>query len=503
MYGELSKASTTQAKLQAQGGIHKAVSIDSAESSIKAATQKGAVTEQAAQLAGGGEGGKKIADAIKNASADGADLMAAGIIRAAQNLGAAQSGAKTASDMEAVLAHGGKEQYIADKVSASTFKETSEAKQAQIYDNQDMMNKRVAGYLKNYGGAAREERVQNLVEQGILEEGSTGKSFKATTGKKARRAWAEASAGAMNKGMNVMFSGERVNLSQDMATGETLANIDGSTREVQGHSYQTNAAWKVAEKLFPNDIEQQKAYVEGQQMSKEVSQNWGTSTLSAASVRMLDIMGIKPTDENRETMQYVIMSVSGAAVTVAGKGIQEIKQRYNNAKNGKFTAKEDFTYTDSKGKIQDIKAGTNLDIPQDELEHFNENYRDKVSARKGKAGQSWESMKEKLESVSPFSGKEKTNKSSTSKKDNKNPNTPSDKSQRTTEQPQKTTRHDNSLINETLLDSDTPPSSKNDYNTKNFKNQTSDMPKTQFFTIETILYLMLKSYKSQICLSLS
>jgi hypothetical protein len=473
MYGEMSRASTTQAKIEAQGGIHKAVAVDSAESTIKAATQKGAVSEQAAQLAGGGEDGKKIAEAIKNGSAEGADLLAAGIVRAAQDLGAAQSGARTASDIEAVSAHGSKEQYIADKASASTFRETSEAKQAQIYDDQEMMNKRVEGYLKNYGGAAREERVQHLVEQGILEEGSTGESFQATTGKKARRAWAEAGAGAMNRDTNVMLSGERVNLSQDMATGKTLANIDGSTREAQGHSYETNAAWRAAEKLFPNNVEAQKAYVEGQQMSKEVTRNWGTGALSAASVKVLESMGIESTDENREMMQDVLMGMGGAAATATGAGMTEAVQRFKNVKNGKFTAKEDFTYTDSNGKSQEIKKGTNLDISQNELEDFKEKYGDKVSARKGNVGQGIETIRDSGAKVKNklFDSRTPEDKSK-QKNNNDSQNNSSDSS---TDKPQNTAKHDNSLLNEISQVSDSSlPNGNNDYTTKEGLSQAKD-----------------------------
>ena len=223
MYGEMSHASTTQAKLEAQGGIHKAVAVDSAESTIKAATQKGAVAEQAAQLAGGGEDGKKIAEAIKNGSAEGADLLAAGIVRAAQNLGAAQSGARTASDMSQIRETGGKDAFVeAARIEGGKRGVESKVQNIDLLDqekSQNFVNDIDKNVLQRVSPQERKILVERMKDAGMLTENSTPENLIATSGEKFALAQARLSAGAMNRSERFAIGDTSINAVRDVATG--------------------------------------------------------------------------------------------------------------------------------------------------------------------------------------------------------------------------------------------------------------------------------------------
>ncbi len=232
---------------------------------------------------------------------------------------------KTGSDKVAIESHGGAEQFIKDKKSDTIFKETASAKQAQIYDSQDMMDKRIAGIFKHKSGEERNELAQKMIKQGLLEEGSTGDDYTATTGTKARKAWATAGAGAMNRDTTVMIGDERMNLSQDMTTGNTLANIDSSTSERTGHQLDTNAAWKLAQTRYPGDIDKQKQFVAMQQYLHENWKTKGTSLLAAGQVKAMEMMGIEDTPENREMFEQAELIVGGtAAAVLANMGIKKV-----------------------------------------------------------------------------------------------------------------------------------------------------------------------------------
>ena len=232
MYGEMSRAATTQAKIEAQGGIHKAAAVDSAESTIKAATQKGAVSEQAAQLAGGGEDGKKIAEAIKNGSAEGADLLAAGIVRAAQELGAAQSGARTASDMSQIREIGGKEAFIeAASVEGAKRGVTSKVQNIDV-GSEEVANKQVQGILSTTKTEDRQKVLDSLKNFGMVTEDSTLEHVQATSGAQFIKGKAAASAATMSKDDRLSIAGYTYSLSTDSTTGDTrveATNAQGLT----------------------------------------------------------------------------------------------------------------------------------------------------------------------------------------------------------------------------------------------------------------------------------
>ena len=468
MYGELSKASTTQAKLQAQGGIHKAVSIDSAESSIKAATQKGAVTEQAAQLAGGGEGGKKIADAIKNASADGADLMAAGIIRAAQNLGAAQSGAKTVSDMNQVKETGGKEAFIeAASVEGAKRGATSKVQNIDLGDA-DNANKQVQGILSTTKTQDRQKVLNSLKNFGMVTEDSTLDNVQATSGTQFLKGKAAAAAATMSRDDRLSFAGYSYHLSTDSTTGDTRVEATNAQGLTTGRYVHDKTGVKV-----DNPI---------QMMQSKV----GIDTTDTYTGQ--DINGDGSPDGLGSIAGNMAIDIAAASTAY---GTYKFADKVS---GGKLSKTEDIIKHKAKG---DVKVGNDWydkeDIPiLKESGIISEDKDGKYHYTEGKSYKEGRTLiQDSLSRPTVSAGAFQT--PQTNRPINTTTNT--------------TTNSVNPDIDDSLknsLDSDTAlPNGNDNYNTKNFKNQTNVLVQKLNFTIETILYLTLKSYKSQIYLSLS
>jgi hypothetical protein len=95
-------------------------------------------------------------------------------------------------------------------------------------------------------------------------------------------------------------------------------------------------------------------------------------------------------------MENVLLAVGGGAGTAT---ITEVGQRFRNAKNGKYTAKEDFTYHDHEGNSREVKKGEHLNIPEGQRKSFKENYGDKVKARAGSIGGLSRGSADKLEKL--------------------------------------------------------------------------------------------------------
>jgi hypothetical protein len=248
MYGELSKASTTQAKIEAQGGIHKAVTVDTAESFIKAGMQKGSVAQQAAELAGGGAEGTKIAEAIKNGSAEGADLLSAGIIRAAQSLGGAQSGAKTRGDMKNIEMTGGEEAFIQSAgVEGGKKGIVAKTQNIDLLDqekSQNYINDIDSQVLQHQSDEKRQTSVDRMKSAGMITQDSTVNDLNATSGETFAFAQAKLAAGAMDRSERFAIGGTSINAVRDTETGHARIESNSGNTFSDGdqvnHNYGVN-----------------------------------------------------------------------------------------------------------------------------------------------------------------------------------------------------------------------------------------------------------------------
>ena len=148
-------------------------------------------------------------------------------------------GSKTASDLKAVEAHGGSEQFISDKSGSTLSRETVEATAAQAFGKDDIMNKKAALAIDDVKGRegvkAASELVDSMTKQGILKEGSTLDKYEATTDDEARVAWAQSKAGAMESDEKVMLGKYKGNISQNLTSGEGVATMDASNSVAIGN----------------------------------------------------------------------------------------------------------------------------------------------------------------------------------------------------------------------------------------------------------------------------
>ena len=154
-----------------------------------------------------------------------------------RSVSGALAGGKAAGDIVGVEAHSGTDQYIKDKAGVALSKETTEAVAAQSFDKEDIMKKKAQAVLDSASLTTQKDKqnmLETMINEGILEEGSTVDNLKPVTGARARKAWAAAKAGAMESDERLMIGDDRVNISQNLKTGQARANIDGTTVNKQG-----------------------------------------------------------------------------------------------------------------------------------------------------------------------------------------------------------------------------------------------------------------------------
>lgn len=227
LYGEKSKALSTQAKIDAQGGVDKAVGLDVADSTVKASMQKGGTEEQVKQLLMDPKAGKseseaeKISKALGEGGATAANLISAGIVRSASALASAQSGAKMAGDLSTIKATGGKDSYIqASSVEGAKRGATSKVQ------NIDMGNKEnsqgvAEGILRTTRASDRGAVLESMKDFGMVTKDSTLDNVQATTGKQFLAGKAAAAAATMSKDDRLSFAGYSYHVATDSTSGRT------------------------------------------------------------------------------------------------------------------------------------------------------------------------------------------------------------------------------------------------------------------------------------------
>ncbi|MFA6692049.1 MAG: NlpC/P60 family protein, partial [Saccharofermentanales bacterium] len=230
LYGEQSKALSTDAKIGAQGGVEEAVKTDTMESTMKAASQKGAVTEQAQQLLESTGVSKEDASSIIEGMTKGgeiaANMIANGITGAAANLAAAQSGAKTAGDLASVGEYKDKEAFIKASERDAIDRTTKSRIMSEIAESPEKLNKIVAEEKAQMAHAEKlEEYLADGQKYGFLDaEGN------ATKGNDWVRGRAAFSASGMNKNEHGVIGGVRVGTAFNAMTGEAITDINGVRR---------------------------------------------------------------------------------------------------------------------------------------------------------------------------------------------------------------------------------------------------------------------------------
>ncbi len=227
-YGALSQSLSTEAKIEKQDGVAKAVHIDTTEATMKAATQANVLDKTLKE--GGAE--KGLESSVK-------DLSTA-IDNLAQKDGTLASG-KVASDFATIEAHG---DNYAKNVSGKAFKSARvDALQSEMYDekNKDKLQTTfndMANRIFDTNEGTPDQKAQATAQfmKDAHDKGIIDKKGSVTTGNDARKAWAEMEAGAASADSRFMLGSNRFNVSRDMSTGNALVNVDGSTTNKQGSS---------------------------------------------------------------------------------------------------------------------------------------------------------------------------------------------------------------------------------------------------------------------------
>ncbi len=375
---------------------------------------------------GGEEAAKKMAESLS----EGAKLdMNLSAIDGAGILSGTMAGAKTASDLKAVDAHGGSEQYISDKSGSTYSKEITEATAAQSFDKPDMMNKKAGIIIESrrsaMGDAAAEKITASMVEQGILEEGSTSKDFTATTGDKARKAYAQSKAGAMESDEKLMIDDSKVNVSQNLTSGKGVATFDSANTSVTGTQHTskvTDAATKnlqdsaEANGLSPDEIKQQ---MEQTKANVNVANKLETGLAATVINGRVGKDGIVASEENGGTKDSSFlaehideMAIATGATMLGATGLaglnkyskivqpEKIAMSEKDMTSRGFTPNENGDMVGKNGNIVTQKDGKFYDESGDVMKKDNPKYQNGIVKRGYDASVS--KTGDLLSSVSPF-----------------------------------------------------------------------------------------------------
>ncbi len=210
MYGEMSQQQSTQAKLDAQGGVEGAVHTDVTDAQIKAKTQAEVLD---AQLK---EGGAK--DGLLTKSADDLSKAADKLAQTAGTL----AGGKTAADMKTIDEHDGSDKYIKAQERTAIEKATHSALASEFADNKEAKNRQIAEERAQYKAAGKEEEyLKDGKKYGFLDSnGNATDDAEAWV-----RGRATMTAAAMSKHEQGFISGSRMNTVTNPLTGESITNV--------------------------------------------------------------------------------------------------------------------------------------------------------------------------------------------------------------------------------------------------------------------------------------
>ncbi|WP_152184388.1 hypothetical protein [Sulfurimonas indica] len=368
MYGEMSKQQSTAAKIKTQGGVEKAVSSDVAEASLKAKMQQmgtqGSISEYLQSKAGGGyspEVADKMAKAIMEGGKGAAEFMKQAI-SGAGGLAFSQAAAKTGKDITTVqtlndkFKNGG---YVGFEKHSAAVAAAGAAKKLMVSENfgqekADAYIKRVVG--KSTGADAKEKRKQAIED--LYTSGLTDKNGKSLSGLNAAIAQEEATAGTMNRDTRMMIGKNRVNFSTNANTGETIANVDGSTDNKQGDHDETNNSSSLAQfqnrdiartilkaahkGKEPTDKEIDSLAGSEQFMSLVSKGNYGKALAADGVYNILKGMNLLPKNMNKDEFHTALDGALLAASPVAATAIGMAGEKALNAGQGKRVFTEDY-----------------------------------------------------------------------------------------------------------------------------------------------------------------
>ncbi len=215
MYGEMSSQQSTMAKLDAQGGVHGAIKVDTTEASLKAKTQEDVLD---AQLKQGG---------AKDGLDSGLKSLAQATDKLAQTAGTL-AGGKTAGDIAGTGKYDSPAQYAEAQAKAASA-EASKAKAKMLLDKDQEANEKMTTNMlyragEGYVGDEKKEKVVQAAKQmekaGLLERNEKG-DLVASVGTKFSDGMAVLNSGDMGRDSQVQIAGTSMNIDRDM---------DGNTR---------------------------------------------------------------------------------------------------------------------------------------------------------------------------------------------------------------------------------------------------------------------------------
>lgn len=352
LYGEQSKALATDAKIDVQGGVDRAVGLDVAESGIKAIGQAESTQAQIKEYGQAAGNSDNVAANIISALSDGgsvaAQLISSGIIGAAGALAGAQSGAKTGSDLASFGEYKDTESFIKASEREAIDKTTKTRIASELAESPEKLNKIVAEERKQFANAGKEDAyLEEGKRYGFLNEDGSAKSGEAWV-----RGRAALDSSGANKNEQGFIAGSRINTSFNSLTGEAITNVDGVRNISAGTHTVANVgdagnitgakAKEVAEHLLnPTKIVSSAAGLGGNKIQPGTKTNENSEEPPANVTNEQESNG---DDSNNGLPSNTILGVVAGGVVGTYLSLKEKKIEHDNSNNGKFIANKDFSY---------------------------------------------------------------------------------------------------------------------------------------------------------------
>lgn len=447
-YGAISQALSTASKIATQGGIEKAVAIDVAEASMKAAMQQGALKgqiEEYAQKTGmTTEVAKQFATEIINGAKVASELIGQGVIGSVKDVSSALSAAKTGSDIRSIDVAGGDDRFIqlskdqASLKTAQSLTSVNAAKNANFLNDDGITNEGLQAYgiqageqasilgvkrdlffgngsqgfiqklrqqMKDAGVAAHiadgksQEEAQSIMESAFNSAGFTNKA----NGQDAINALAKM--GAMNYASSKTISAGGVQFNMGIgADGNTRIGQATTTQSIEGGSkYVTEPEGRLLEEAARLTLGDSATQAQVKQEAARLSQS--KHLMKELRSSGIDYLGMGVGEGARALLEKVglapesetgNLALGVAAFGGATLGLAETAEQIKNKIDGKYIAKEGFSYqtgttVDKDGVerpvFKEVKSGAEVNVNSSpELKEYYENNKDNFSLKKGTTG---------------------------------------------------------------------------------------------------------------------